>query len=286
MLRKSILFLSLPFLILLCSCSWQSETAQIAATSLPVYDFTTALCQGTDLTVTQLVTEPVSCLHDYTLNVRQVKALEAAELIILSGAGLEAFLEDALPTDCQVIDSSAGIPLLDCDHHGHEHHADSHIWLSPANAKIMAENICNGLKKAYPQHQAVLDANLALLLQKLDALQDYGEQALSQLSCRELVTFHDGFSYLADSFDLTILAAVEEESGAEVSARELTALIHTVTSHQLPAIFTEMNGSNSAASIIAKKTNTKVYTLDMAMSGDSYFDAMYRNINTLKEALG
>jgi ABC-type Zn uptake system ZnuABC Zn-binding protein ZnuA len=275
---------------MLCSCTVQTEPAQIAATSLPVYEFATALCQGTDVTVTQLVTEPVSCLHDYTLNVRQVKALEAAELIILSGAGLEDFLEDALPADRQVIDSSAGIHLLGCDHHDHghdhDHHVDPHIWLSPVNAKIMAENICGGLKKTYPQYQSQLDANLTVLLKKLDALQEYGEQALSQLSCRELITFHDGFAYLAQSFDLTILAAVEEESGREVSARELTELIHTVTAHQLPAIFTEINGSQSAAGIIGKKTGVKLYTLDMAMSGDSYFDAMYRNIDTLKEALG
>lgn len=290
MRRKTVLFLIFPLIFLLCSCTAQPEPAQIAATSLPVYEFTTVLCQGTDLTITQLVTEPVSCLHDYTLNVRQVKALEAAELIIFSGAGLEDFLEDALPADRQVIDSSAGISLLGCedhDHgHDHDHHTDPHIWLSPVNAKIMAENICSGLKKAYPQHQSKLDANLAVLLQKLDALQEYGEQTLSQLSCRELVTFHDGFAYLAQSFDLTILAAVEEESGREVSARELTELIHTVTAHQLPAIFTEINGSQSAAGIIGKKTNVKLYALDMAMSDDSYFDAMYHNINTLKEALG
>lgn len=29
-----------------------------------------------------------------------------------------------------------------------------------------------------------------------------------------------------------------------------------------------------------------VCSLDMAMSGDSYFDAMYRNIDIIKEALG
>ena len=56
--------------------------AQIAATTLPVYEFTRELCAGTPLTVTRLVTEQVSCLHDYSLNVRQVKAAEAAEKIV------------------------------------------------------------------------------------------------------------------------------------------------------------------------------------------------------------
>ena len=91
-------------LFLLCflftGCSQQSSPAQIAATTLPVYEFTSMLCADTPLTVTQLVTEQVSCLHDYSLNVRQVKAAEAAEMIVISGAGLEEFLDDVLQNRC------------------------------------------------------------------------------------------------------------------------------------------------------------------------------------------
>ena len=123
----------------------QPEAADIAATTLPVYQFTSMLCEGTGLTVTRLVTENVSCLHDYSLNVRQVKAAEAAELIVINGAGLEDFMEDLLE-DKQTIDASKDVPLLEnChDHNDHEDHhneADSHIWLSPANAMLMVTNI-------------------------------------------------------------------------------------------------------------------------------------------------
>ena len=58
-----------------------------------------------------------------------------------------------------------------------------------------------------------------------------------------------------------------------------------VEEHQIPAVFTERNGSTSAAEIICKETGTEVFMLDMAMSGNSYFEAMYHNIDTLKEAL-
>ena len=78
---------------------------------------------------------------------------------------------------------------------------------------------------------------------------------------------------------------MEEESGSEASARELIHLIEEVEHHSLPAIFTERSGAESAASIISRETGTKQYVLDMAMAGDSYFDAMYHNIDTLKEAL-
>ena len=279
----------------LCSCAASEPPAQIAATTLPVFEFTARLCDGTDITVSRLVTENVSCLHDYSLNVRQVRAAEAAEVIVISGAGLEEFMEDLLHGK-SVIDSSANVSLIEDtdghdhehDHGDHDHHhhdADSHIWLSPINAKIMAANICNGLSAQYPQHADTFNANLSILLADLDALHGYGQSQLSDLKSRELITFHDGFAYLAQCYDLEILDAVEEESGSEASAAELIHLIEEVQHHQLPAIFTETMGSVSAAQIISAETGVPIYTLDMAMQGESYFDAMYHNIQTLKGAL-
>ncbi len=289
---KRIFILLLTAMLTLCGCSRQ-EAAQVAATTLPVYEFTTRLCLGTPITVTRLVTEEVSCLHDYSLNVRQVKAAESAELIVISGAGLESFLDDLL-LNTQVLDASTGIELL-CpesghehghDHEDHSHDKDPHIWLSPANAVIMAQNICQGLSAQYPEYQNTFAANLDTLTEALVQLQTYGEDTLSSLKTRDIITFHDGFAYFAQSFDLHILEAVEEESGSEASAKELIHLIEEVEHHNLNAIFTEKSGSVSAAGIIARETGCGSYPLDMAMAGDSYFDAMYHNIDTIKEALG
>jgi len=285
----SVIFAVLLLCGMLFGCAAPAQTADIAATTLPVYTFTSALCRGTELTVCQLVTENVSCLHDYSLSVRQVKAVEAAQLVVISGGGLEEFMEDLLHGKA-VIDSSESISLLeschDHEHDGHAHDHDPHFWLAPAQAKIMAKNICAGLAEHYPAHAATFESNLNTLLSQLDALQQYGDQQLKDLSCRKLITFHDGFSYFAHAFDLTILEAVEEESGSEASASELKALITLVNDHRLPAIFTETNGSTSAAQTIAAETGAKISTLTMAMSGSDYFEAMYQNINTLKEALG
>lgn len=282
-------------LFLLCSiflpclgCSGAPAPAEIVATTLPVYEFTSRLCQDTGLSVTRLVTESVSCLHDYSLSVRQVKAIEGAQVVVMSGGGLEAFMADVLSGCNRIIDSSRGISMTQCydDHHDHTHEADPHIWLSPANAKAMAESICDGLKEIYPQHSNIFSENLKSLTEELDALESYGQQQLSQLSCRQLITFHDGFHYLAEAFDLEILKAVEEESGSEASAMELKELIYLIEENKLPAIFTERSGSVSAAGILSGETGVPVYSLDMAMTGNSYFDAMYHNIDTLKEALG
>ena len=283
-------------LLLLSGCA-PAPQAQIAATTLPVYQFTLRLTAGTDLQVTRLVTENVSCLHDYTLTVRQMRSIEGAEVIVLSGAGLEEFLGDALSSAETVIDSSAGIPLLEGGHqhhhegeevheeHHHEHEHDPHIWLSPACAMEQAKNICAGLSARYPEYAPVFEENLSGLLSDLQALEDYGLEQLSTLSSREIMTFHDGFSYLAHEFGIEIVEAIEEESGAEASAKELIHLVEEVRHHDIRAIFVEENGSGSAASIIAAETGVSLSKLSMAMSGDDYFEAMYANIDALKEAL-
>ena len=108
---------------------------------------------------------------------------------------------------------------------------------------------------------------------------------MADLTQRNIITFHDGFSYFAEEWDLIILKALEEESGSEASAAELKELINLVNTNNLTAIFTEENGSTSAAQIIAKETGISIYTLSMGMSNNDYFETMYHNIDTVKEAL-
>ncbi len=283
-------------LLLLCSgCTADTQTFDIVATTLPVFNFTEFLCEGTPLTVGRLVTENVSCLHDYTLQVGQMQMIEHADVVVISGAGLEDFLQDVLHSTPCVIDSSLGAHIHSHEHahneelseeHGHHHEQDPHLWLSPHNAATMAQNISSGLSDAYPEYTDTFQQNLTALTAKLDDLQAYADDKLSQLSCREMITFHDGFAYFAESFDLTILKAIEEESGSEPSAKEIISLIDLVNDHNLPAVFTEVCGSDACAGIISAETGTQIYALDMAMTGDSYFDSMYYNIDTVKEALG
>lgn len=277
--------------ITLSACQ-NEPNIQVATTTSTVYEFTARICDGTDICVGQIITENVSCLHDYTLQTSQMRMLEKAQILVISGAGLEDFLFDVVPNSNTVIDASESIELV-CAESSHSHSHDSqdhnehdpHIWLSPANAKQMATNICIGLEKAYPQHTERFHRNLELLLEDLSALEEYGSQQLKSLSNRKLITFHDGFAYLAKAFDLEILKAIEEESGSEASAAELIEICQLIYDHDLPAIFTELNGSVSASEIISSETDTSVYQLDMAMSGNGYLNAMYHNIDTLKEAL-
>ena len=219
-----------------------------------------------------------------------------------NGAGLEDFLDDVLDGR-DVIDASTGISLLDGDahddddghdhaelEHDHVHEEDPHIWMDPRNAAVMVQNIAAGLAEADPERADEYRANARAAA---DELTSFRQEMLDKLggSHYDLITFHDGFAYFADSFGMHLLAAVEEEEGSEASAADISEIIALIGSYDLPAIFTEVNGSDATAQAIARETGCEVYALDMIMSGDGtgmqpYLDAMQKNLDTIVEALG
>ena len=146
MRRRNILALLLALALLLSGCGGArtggggEARLTILASTYPVYLAAKAVTDGVDgVAVERLNTGEVSCLHDYTLTVSDMKAIEGADVIVMNGAGLEDFMDDALSaSDATVIDCSAGMDLLPAQgHEGHDHDAeyDPHIWMDPANAQ-------------------------------------------------------------------------------------------------------------------------------------------------------
>ena len=282
-MKQRIFAILLALALLLSGCAAQKSkpSADILATTAPVAQIVGAITAGTDLTVATLISEPVSCVHDYALSVDQMRAVEQAKHIVISGAGLEEFMADVL-TSRAVIDASEGLALLP----GEEGESDPHTWLAPDNMIAMTRTVEAALAAEYPQHAALFAENADIWCEKLDELQSYGEQHLADLSCRRLVTFHDGFAYFAQAFGLEIAASMEIEAGSEPSARELEEIISLLQDQNIPAVFTEINGTVDAAELVSRETGCAVFSLDTAISSVNYLSAMTQNIDTIKEALG
>lgn len=300
-MKKSLLACLTAVCLLLTGCGYggasqaqQSKTLTVACTAWPVYCFTQAVADGADgVDVVPIITDVVSCIHDYTLTVTNMKVIARADLLVINGAGLEENMESALETSgAPVVDASQGVSLLTMIDDGEEE-TDPHIWMDPARAQQMVQNICDGLCEADPANEALYRANCDSACQRLQACLKKGREALSGLSCRELINFHDGFSYFAQAFDLTILDAIEEEAGSEASAKDIVRVCDEVETHGLPAIFVEANGSDATAKVIARETGCRIGTLSMIMSDngsdrsglDYYLWEMDANFNALLEAM-
>ena len=142
----------------------------VVATTYPIYLLAREMIQSVEgVEVERLNTGSVSCLHDYTLSVDDMKKLERADVVAVNGAGLEDFMSDALAsTDAAVIDCSEGVELLENLSHDHaegdedhDHgHWDPHYWMDPRNAAEMAGNIARGLAQADPDHEGTYLSNL------------------------------------------------------------------------------------------------------------------------------
>ena len=293
--------LAVSLVLLLTGCApaaVEDGKTHILCTTYPIYLFTTAVV-GDDpgLAVELLVDQQTSCLHDYTLTVEDMKAIDQADIIVMNGAELEAFMDDALAQkDVPVIDCSENVYLLPTlehaghDGHDHEEEWDPHYWMgSPSTAVFTIGDALAQLTGCDAYRTQAFDVSNDLI--------SHGNSWCRTLhgflpnNCPPLITFHDGFQYFADAFGLELLASIEEEEGSEASAKELEEIIALVEEYDVPAIFVEKNGSRRSADVIARETGCQVYELDLIMSGDGtgiepYIQAMDQNLNTIFEALG
>ena len=271
------LFLSLALLLSGCGPAAAPEedgTLHVAAMTYPIYLFTSRVIEGAEgVEAEAVINQPMSCLHDYTLTVNDMKAIQGADLLLLNGVGLEDAMSSAIQSSgVPTVDCSGGVSLLhygesaeehaahggEDDHDDHDHgEYDPHIWMDPSRAAVMVENIAAALSQADPDNAQLYADNAAAYAGELTALKDELRDRLSGLEPRELITFHEGFGYFADAMGLTVVKAIEEEAGSEASARELVEIIDLIEQYQLPAIFTEANGSDATANAVSRETGSR-----------------------------
>lgn len=270
----------------------------VAASFYPVFIFTLNLLDGIDdVNVECMAEQNVGCLHDYTLTAKDAKLLSDAEVLVINGAGMESFLEDAFQSveNLKVIDSSVGIELICNEEHNHEendehhHHENSHIWLSVANAKKQVENIKNGLTEEFPEYKNTIEDNYSEYIKRLLALEKERASVLSSSKELNVVSFHGAFEYLAMDLKFSVLATIESDEGYEPSAKELARLSDSIKKDNIRGLLVDSRYSGSAAEILRKETNSEIYVINPVISGEkkltAYEDIMKENYNAILKAV-
>ena len=282
-----------------CAAQGALQEKTVVTTFYPMYVFAVNVAQGAQgVRVVNMAGQDVGCLHDYQLRVQDMVLLEEADALVINGGGMERFLDKAISLrgELPVIDASEGIDMLCDDHdheHGHEHGGDeiynAHVWLDPALACAQVENIARGLSQVDPDNAALYAANAQDYIGRLEQLDAELRTQLAPLAGREIVTFHEAFTYFADAYGLRIAGTIEHEPGEQPGTREMADTCDLVTELGLTALFVEPQYPQNAAETIARETGARVYTLDPVVTGDgaadSYEITMRQNAQTLLEAL-
>ena len=270
----------------------------VATSFYPLYIFTLNLLDGIEeLNVKCMAEQSVGCLHDYTLTAKDAKLLSDAQVLVINGAGMESFLEDATRSigNFKVIDSSENIDLICEEEHHHEgndnhhHHENSHIWLSLRNAKVQVKNIKNGLVKEFPEYEKQIEKNYSDYIKRLNSLEDERKSVLLETKDMKSISFHGAFEYLAQDLGFEICHTIESDEGYEPSAKELAGLSSEIEKEKIKALFVAPDYSGSAAEILGRETNTEIYVINPIISGEekltAYEDAMKINYKIILEAV-
>lgn len=287
---------ALGALALLAGCGGSSGGGEgklaVVATTTQVGDFVHEV--GGEAVAVEQILQPNSDPHDYEPRPSDVEAVAGAELVFVSGRGLDDWAEELVSDsggDAKVVDLGASVPirLPGEDEHEEEEHGeegeereyDPHWWHDPRNAQAAAGEVERELVAAAPSHRARFIRNADAYLAEVKALDAGIARCIGSVpaSQRKLVTDHDAFGYFANRYGIAVVGAAipSQTTQAQASARDLSELAKTIEAEDVKAVFAESSLSADVVEAIARQTGaTADYTLygdtlgPAGSSGDTY----------------
>ncbi|MGC1853444.1 MAG: zinc ABC transporter substrate-binding protein [Solirubrobacterales bacterium] len=281
-------------------CSSQSSgedgRVTVVATTTQVADFVREVGGGA-VEVEQIL-QPNSDPHDYEPRPSDVEAVAGAELVFVSGRGLDDWAEGLVSDsggDARIVDLGTMGPIRLSDEgehvgavghgHGHRHEDESdldpHWWHDPRNVEAAVPGVENVLVVADPSRKAEFIRNADAYLAELKALDSGIAECVDSVppTQRKLVTDHDAFGYFANRYGIEVVGAAipSQTTQAQASAKDLSELAKTIEAEKVKAIFPESSLSADVVEAIARQTDVSAeYTLygdtlgPEGSSGDTY----------------
>ena len=199
---------------------------------------------GKDLVTVDSLATGVEDAHGVPMKPSFVPRLNRADVLLLIGlddehSWLPALLEVAnnpkiLPGRPGYIDCSVGVSVLEAPTRVDRAEGDlhpkgnPHYLLDPGRAKIVAQNIANGLAKNFPQHQSVLDKNLKAYLTELDSWISRWDKMAAPLRGIKYVEYHPEWVYLADRYGMKRIGSIELKPGIEPTPNHIVELTQQI----------------------------------------------------------
>ncbi len=208
--------------------------------------------------------------HGYQPTPGDVARVAECDVLIVNGAGLEAYLDELLQAaggQHRLIVASQGLASrapqpgepLDADHE-----VDPHFWLDPNNVVRYVENIRDGLSQADAAGAAAYAGNAAAYVAQLRDLDAWIQEQVRLVppERRLLVTNHESFGYFADRYGFQVVGAIvpSVSTGAAPSARELADLVDRIAASGAPAVFLETGANPQLAQQLSQETGIRVVT--------------------------
>jgi zinc transport system substrate-binding protein len=248
--------------------------------------------------------------HVYTLRPSDARKIETADLVFWIGPILEGFLAKPLASlagraDIVELDRVPGITLLPARQGGgweadeDEHHQaaasatehDGHLWLDPANAKVIVRVAAAKLAALDPANAERYRSNAAALEQRLDALDAGLRQRLAAVHRAPFVVFHDAYQYFERRYGLTAIGSITVSPEHLPGAQRIQAIHGKVAALGARCVFSEPQFEPRLVQTVIEGTPARTAVLDpegaaLKAGPELYFTLMDGLADALVTCLG
>ncbi|QLL13594.1 zinc ABC transporter substrate-binding protein [Pseudomonas chlororaphis subsp. aurantiaca] len=197
------------------------------------------------IAVPEVLLPPGASPHNYALRPSDVRKVQSVELLYWIGPDMESFLPRVLKgrtLPSLAVQDLPGLELRhfaednhshaeEADEHDHDHRPgslDAHLWLSPVNARVIADRMAADLSAADPANAARYQSNAKAFDARLDALDARLKARLAPIAGKPYFVFHEAFDYFEDAYGLkhagVFSVAAEVQPGAQHVAAMRTRL--------------------------------------------------------------
>ena len=180
------------------------------------------------------------------------------------------------------------------DHDEHEGHAhgehDTHIWLSPHNAKEMVEIIAETLAKVDPANAGKYEANADKLAGRIDKLDHEIEEALAKVKGRPYLVFHDAYQYFESHYGLGAVGSISVSPERKPGAKRVAELRHVIEDNKAVCVFSEPQFPPNIVQTLVEGTKARSGVLDpvggsLPPGPDAWFALMNNMAKSLANCL-
>ena len=186
--------------------------------------------------IPEVLLPPGASPHNYALRPSDVRKVQSVDLLYWIGPDMEGFLPRVLggrSLPSVAVQDLPGLKLRhfgadnhshaeEADEHDHDHRPgslDAHLWLSPVNARVIADKMAADLSAADPANAQRYQSNAKAFDARLDALDQRLKTRLANVEGKPYFVFHEAFDYFEDAYGLkhagVFAVAAEVQPGAQ-----------------------------------------------------------------------
>jgi zinc transport system substrate-binding protein len=250
--------------------------------------------------IPEVLLPPGASPHNYALRPSDVRKVQSVDLLYWIGPDMEGFLPRVLNSrtlPSVAVQDLPGMKLRrfaedshshaeDADEHDHDHRPgtlDAHLWLSPVNARVIADKMAADLSTADPANAERYQSNAKAFDERLDALDQRLKKRLASVEGKPYFVFHEAFDYFEEAYGLKHAGVFSVAAEVQPGAQHVAAMRKRLQEVGKTCVFSEPPLRPRLAETLVAGLPVKLAELD-ALGG--YTPATAQGYEQVLEKLG